>query len=419
MKWLRSKGAIGFGAALIAIVAFAGGAAAGFLARPASAVSQSSVDLAPFWKAWELLDDNFIPANAASTTLATTTTDQAKVWGAIAGLAEAYKDPYTVFFPPEENKLFEDEIRGDFGGVGIEIDLRNDYIVVVSPLPDTPAKRAGIKSGDTILEIDGHSTFKMDTNEALKRIRGEVGTSVKLKLISEGSQTPRTVSLTRALIKVPTIETRQLPNHVFLIQLFNFSATAPKEFRTALQAFSEAKTDKLILDLRGNPGGYLDAAIDIASWFLPKGAVVVTEDRNKSGNSTVYQSKGYNVFTNKLKMVILVDEGSASASEILAGALHEHGIAKLVGEKTFGKGSVQEVFPITKDTSLKVTVARWLTPKGLSISHNGLEPDLKVAQATSSPAVAGTAATSTAVSKNNDANDTQLQAALKLFQSWK
>ena len=167
-------------------------------------------------------------------------------------------------------------------------------------------------------------------------------------------------------------------NDVFIIRLYNFSANSPSLFRESLREFAVSGKDKLILDLRGNPGGYLEAAVDMASWFLPAGKVIVREDFGKKAEPVVYRSKGYDVFNESLKMVILVNAGTASASEILAGALSEHGKAKLVGEKTFGKGSVQELVKVTSDSSLKITVARWLTPNGVSISKNGLKPDIEV-----------------------------------------
>ena len=184
--------------------------------------------------------------------------------------------------------------------------------------------------------------------------------------------------MTREVITIPTIETELLPEKIFVIRLFNFSANAPELFHQALREFAKSKTNKLILDLRGNPGGYLNSAVSIASWFLGPNEVVAIESRGKGEESKLYKSLGYNVFTDKLEMIILVDRGSASASEILAGALAEHGQATLVGEKTFGKGSVQELIPITDQTSLKITVARWLTPKGVSISHEGLTPEIEV-----------------------------------------
>ncbi len=178
----------------------------------------------------------------------------------------------------------------------------------------------------------------------------------------------------RDIINIPTINTRELPGGIFVIELYSFSAQSPNLFRGALREFMLSKSDKLILDLRNNPGGYLEAAIDMASWFLPSNKVVVREDFGTSQKERVYRSKGYDVFNENLKFVILIDGGSASASEILAGALAEHNRAILVGTKTFGKGSVQELVDITKETSLKITIARWLTPNGQSISDGGVTP---------------------------------------------
>jgi carboxyl-terminal processing protease len=183
----------------------------------------------------------------------------------------------------------------------------------------------------------------------------------------------------RDVIDIPTLDTETKPGGISVIKLYSFTADSADLFRNALKDFAASGNHKLILDLRGNPGGYLEAAWDMASWFLPSGQTVVTEDFGKNGDPKVYRSKGYDVFHGgKLDMLILTDGGSASASEILAGALSDNGVAKLVGEKTFGKGSVQEVIDITPETTLKVTIARWLTPKGRNLSHDGLEPDYKM-----------------------------------------
>ncbi len=178
--------------------------------------------------------------------------------------------------------------------------------------------------------------------------------------------------------RLKTGDTGLRKDGIFVIRLFSFTATAPELFRSALRKFVESGSHKLIVDLRGNPGGYLDAAWDMASWFLPAGDIIVTEDFGGKDTNKIYRSKGYNIFGKDLQMIILVDGGSASASEIFAGALQEHGKAKLVGVKTFGKGSVQELIPVTADTSLKVTIARWLTPSGHNLSHDGLNPDVAV-----------------------------------------
>lgn len=344
----------------------------------------ANVDFAPFWKAWNIINEKYVSTDGLS--------DQKKVWGAIEGLAASLNDPYTVFFPPEELELFESGIEGNFQGVGMEVDIRDDILTVVAPLKDTPAERAGIRAGDKILQIDGIITADMNVEQAVRRIRGEKGTAVKLLIAREHEDEPLDITIVRDVITVPTIktefttvanedDTQKSPapaDGAFIIRLYNFSASSPDQFRDSLRSFVESDSDKLIIDLRGNPGGYLDAAVDMASWFLPAGKVVVKEELSKGKEGRVYRSKGYNIFNKNLNMVILMDKGSASASEILAGALHEHGIATLVGEQSFGKGSVQELVPVTENASLKITIARWLTPNGISISKAGLTPDVEI-----------------------------------------
>ncbi len=353
-------------------------------------VEITNEQLAPFWKVWSVLSDKYVAAS--------TTDSQKRVYGAIQGLASSFGDPYTVFFPPEENKAFKSDISGKFEGVGMELAIKDSILTVVAPLKDSPAYNAGIKSGDKLIKIDDKSAIDLTVEAAVKLIRGKAGTTVKLTFMREGVADPLEKVLTRAVIDIPTIEierkstTNKSPkldekladanSDVYVIKLFSFTSDSPELFRKALKGFIDSGKRKLIIDLRGNPGGYLDAAWDISSWFLPTGETIVTEDFGGRGENKVYRSKGYDVL-NKLygkdyKVAILVNNGSASASEIVAGALQEHGVAKLVGIKTFGKGSVQELIPITDDTSLKVTIARWMTPKGHNLSHDGLTPDYEV-----------------------------------------
>lgn len=339
-----------------------------------NATSTAEVDMGPYWKAWKILDEKFAPAGTTTPPV----DSEDKLWGSIEGLAGAYRDPYTVFFPPVESKAFEEEISGSFGGVGMEVALQDDVLTVVAPLKGTPADRAGVLSGDKILMIGERSTVNMSTDEAIKLIRGEVGTPVVVTFGRKGANGPIVKTLIRDNIEIPTINTKIISDDVFVISLYSFSAISPNLFRGALREFVESGSDKLVLDLRNNPGGYLEAALDMASWFLPVGKVVVTEDFGEKQEPRTYRSKGYDIFTDKLKFAILVNEGSASASEILAGALREHNKAVLVGSKTFGKGSVQELVSLTSDTSLKITVAHWLTPLGNSISEGGLTPDIEV-----------------------------------------
>ncbi|MES2014208.1 MAG: S41 family peptidase [Patescibacteria group bacterium] len=381
---MKDNSSIGMRTALIGVFLvgvaafFVGTETAGFVpwgthaARGDVATGPDSADLKPLFKAWELLDENFTPA----TTTAPNTSEQ-KVWGAIQGLAASYGDPYTAFFPPKEKKIFDSQVQGDFGGVGMELGIKEGELTVISPLEDTPAFRAGIRSGDIILKIEGKDTAGITIDDAVSLIRGAIGTPVKVTIV-RGKDTPFDVTLVRATINLPTIKTKLRPDGVFVIKLFTFNANAPEKFREAIREFANSGSNSMVIDLRGNPGGYLEVAADIASWFLPVGKTIVTEDYGAKQSPDVTRSRGYDVFSDKLKLVILIDQGSASASEILAGALHDHGKATLIGEKSFGKGSVQQLFNVTADTSLKITIARWLTPNGISISHAGIAPDIEV-----------------------------------------
>ncbi|MCR4334135.1 MAG: S41 family peptidase [Patescibacteria group bacterium] len=367
-KYLKYVSSVVVAMVILGLV-FMAGAYAGSKNR-INVANINSVDLSPFWKEWSILTEKYVSSKPIPN-------DQERIWGAMQGLASSMGDPYTVFFPPKESKIFESDIAGNFEGVGMEIALKDQILTVVAPLKGSPAEKAGIKVGDKIVKINATSTIDMSTDNAVSFIRGKKGTIVTLNVFREGIKAPFDVKITRDTIDLPTIDTELRKDGVFVIKLYSFSANSPDLFRNALRQFYESGSQKLILDLRSNPGGYLEASVDMASWFLPSGKIVVTEDFGKNGDDKIYRSRGYNVFSN-LHFIILVDGGSASASEILAGALQEHGIVKLVGTKTFGKGSVQELVPITSDTSLKVTVARWLTPKGNSISEGGLKPDYEV-----------------------------------------
>ncbi len=366
--------------AVIALVGaiFGAGAFFGYSQRPEidKAVSvfnketlkPADVDFSPFWSAWNKINEKYVAKDQLDS--------QKMVWGAIQGMVVSLGDPYSSFFPPEESKTFEENISGDFEGVGMEIAVRKGILIVVAPIKGTPAYNAGIKAGDKIIKIGDKSTIDMTSDEAAKLIRGPRGTQVVLSILRGDAETSMEFTITREVIEIPAIETETKQGGIFVIKLFNFSANSSSAFRGALRDFIDSGNNKLILDLRNNPGGYLELAVDNASWFLPVGKVVVRE-KFSNGEEELHRSRGYDIFGN-LPMIILVNEGSASASEIMAGALQEYGIAKLVGQKTFGKGSVQELIPVTPETSLKLTIAKWLTPNGRSISDEGLEPDYKV-----------------------------------------
>ncbi len=361
-----------------------------------SAEQKPGVNFASFWKVWNAIAEKYPGALEVN--------DEERVYGAIKGLVGSLKDPYSNFFDPYETEIFESDIAGNFSGVGMEIGLKDGILTVIAPLKDTPAYKAGIKSGDKILKINDTVTTDMTVDEAIKHIRGERGTAVNLTIFHENDVEPKEIKIVRDIINVPTLDTELRKDGIFVISLYSFSANSAELFRNAIKEFTESNTDKMLLDLRGNPGGYLEAAVDMASWFLDNGKTVVIEDYGQGQEQKKYRSNGYDIFNDNLKLVILVDGGSASASEILAGAMQDHNKAKLVGTKTYGKGSVQEVIEITKDTILKVTVANWLTPKGNLIAKKGLTPDYEVKVTT----------------KDLEAKqDPQMDKAVELLLNWK
>ena len=321
-----------------------------------------------------IINEKFIPWKASSTP----PTSKELEYGVIKGYVDAYKDPYTTFFPPKEAKSFTENVKGSFGGVGMNVGSKDGLIVVISPLKDSPAMKAGIKAGDIIVSIDDKDTSVMSTDDAVSIIRGEIGTKVKLIVIHKEPKKLETITITRAEIKIPTIETEK-KNGVFIVHLYNFSAESPALFKKAMDEFLATSTQYLIIDLRGNPGGYLEASVDIASLFLKEGKIVVSEKQGKEEAVLNHRSLGYDIFNSNLKMVVMLDGGSASASEILAGALKDQGKATIVGQKSFGKGCVQELINLSDGSSIKVTIAKWFTPNGTSISENGIKPDIEVA----------------------------------------
>lgn len=334
------------------------------------AAAQDRPNMESFWEVWDLIDQKY-PDSTEYTT-------EERLWGAIGGLVAGSGDPYSNFYPPEESNDFQELIGGTFSGIGAEIDQVNDVLTVISPLKDSPAEKAGLKAGDRILEINGETTEGLSVDEAIDRIRGEKGTIVTLTINPKDSFEFYKVEIKRDTVNIPTIKTEVRNEDTFIISLYNFNARSAGEFEREIKNFAKNdKYKKLIVDLRGNPGGYLDSAVSIASYFIPKGEVVVSEKYGPLHEEKFYRSRGYEDLSGKdFQMVVLVDEGSASASEILAGALKDYGIATIIGKTTFGKGSVQELIDISTETSIKLTVAKWYTPNGTSFSDVGLEPDL-------------------------------------------
>lgn len=320
---------------------------------------------------------------------------------AIRGLVKSLQDPYSDLYTPEQTKILEEDLRGSFCGVGMEIGIRNGILTVIAPLEDTPAYRIGIKAGDFILKINNEDTSNMSLEEAVSKIRGECGKEVVLTLMREGWEQEREFVIKREEIKVPAIKSEFIKPNIGYIKIVSFGLNTIPEFLKAYNSLTKKGANRFILDLRNNPGGYLEVAIRLSEYFLPRGKIILKEVWGKEQEERIIRSEGPGTLS-KLKMIILVNKGSASASEIFAGALRENLGVKLIGEKTFGKGSVQQIFHLSqtyfplieiqittstskkilkrdiKNVALKLTVAYWLTPKGIKLEGNGLEPDVKV-----------------------------------------
>lgn len=328
---------------------------------------QTQVDFALFWDVWHRLESNYVDkANIDRNKM---------VLGAIDGLTRSLGDPYTLFFPPVEAKRFQEDISGSFAGIGAEVGMKKGILTIIAPLKNSPAERAGLQAGDKVFKINATSTADLTIDTAVGFIRGPKGTEVMLTITRDSWESTKEIKIVRDTIVIPVTETKKFNNGIFYVHLFNFNETSPNEFRKALREFSDSGSKKLVLDLRNNPGGFLTASIDIASWFLPAGEIVAREKSIES--ETDYRSFGYR-YLESVPVIVLINQGSASASEILAGALRDQRGAKLVGMKSFGKGSVQEVENLPGGASLKITIAKWFTPNNYSINESGLDPDVKV-----------------------------------------
>ena len=327
------------------------------------------VDLSLFWQVWKTLQEKFVDKAKIDT--------QELIYGAISGMVKSLDDPYTVFLKPEDSKRFIEDVKGSFDGIGVEIDIRNGQLQVVAPLEGTPGQRAGLKPGDIITKINGTSTADMSIEEAVNIIRGPKGTDVALTIFRDEWKETREIKITRDTIEVPSLKWEIKDNNVAYLRLYQFSENAVFDFQNAAIEILNSDAQKIVLDLRGNPGGYLEVAQDIAGWFLKKGEVVVIKDFGQDKEQKLYKAQG-NALLLPYPIVVLVNKGSASAAEILAGCLRDDRDIKLIGETSFGKGSVQELEKLKGGSSLKVTIAKWLTPNGELITGKGLEPDIKV-----------------------------------------
>jgi len=328
---------------------------------------QPGFDFNLYWEVWDQLKRDYVDKNKIS--------DKEMFYGSLKGLAESVNDPYTIFMDPEETREFANDMSGTFEGIGAEVGMRNDIITIIAPLAGMPAEKAGLRAGDRIYAIDGESTLGMNVDEAVKKIRGDRGSEVILTVIRDGEDRPLEISIIRGVIVVKSVKSEILDNDVLLITISNFNDDTLSLFRDTLQTALLNNPKGIILDLRNNPGGYLDTAVAVASAWVPEGPIVV--EQFGAGRREEYFALGGAPLQN-IKTVILINGGSASASEIVAGALRDYKKATLVGEKTFGKGSVQGLRDLSNGSSLKVTVAQWLTPGGDYINDKGIEPDVAV-----------------------------------------
>lgn len=357
------------------------------------------IDFSLFWEAYYKLLNNFSDPQKI--------TPQSIVYGAIEGMVNALNDPYTNFFTPEDSKIFEEDVKGVFEGIGIEIGKRKGLIQVIAPLEGTPAKKAGLKAGDKILAVDDKSIEKFSLEEVIKMIRGPKGTKVKLTIIRDEWSAPKDIEIQRDVINIPSLKFELKENNtIAYIKIYHFSEKAAEDFKNIAFEIIKTPAKKIIIDLRNNPGGYLEVAQYIASWFIKEGGVVAIEKIGEK-ETKEFKSLGPGIFSS-YKIVVLINKGSASASEILAGALKDNKEdVILVGEQSFGKGSVQIIEKLRDNSSLKITVAKWLTPKGEMIDEIGLKPDIEVKYENNS-------------SENEDKEETkdiQLEKALEIIKN--
>lgn len=325
----------------------------------------SKVDTSLFSKVWQTINNTYVGRPVPESKL---------FYGALEGMVGSLNDPYSIFLDPDQTTSFNKELNGSLEGIGAELGIKNSQLTVITPLPDSPAAKAGLRSGDKILKVDNRDTAAMSLDEAIGYIRGAKGSTVVLNILSAGDQVARDVSVVRDVITVQSVTWSMKDNAVAYVQINQFNSDTYPSFQKIVNEILVKNPQGLILDLRNNPGGYLDSAVDVTGEFIDK-KVIVIEDFGKSKKE--YMSQGVAQLKD-VKMVVLTNGGSASSAEIVSGALQDYGRATLVGEKTFGKGSVQDFEQFNDGSSLKLTVAKWLTPKGRSIDKEGIVPDVEV-----------------------------------------
>ena len=335
-------------------------------AEPQNNQGQGGPLFAPFWQVWDLIHEEYVDQPVDDLSL---------MRGAIRGMLESLGDQHSSYMDPTEYQQMNDAMQGEYGGIGAWVDITGEYLVITSPMPNTPAAKAGLKPGDVVIKVDGEDMTGVDGNLVLKRVKGEPGTSVVLTIQREG-QEPFDVTITRALISVPSVTSKMLEGQIGYIQLMNYGDNSSDEVKKAIKDLMDQKPRGLILDLRYNGGGYVNAAIEITSQFISKGPIMYEEYGD--GARTTFEAKPGGLALD-VPLVVLVNEGTASASEITAGAIQDTKRGVLVGVTTYGKGSVQIWTPLDNDQgAVRITTARWLTPNGRQIHKKGLEPDYVV-----------------------------------------
>ncbi len=325
-----------------------------------------SVDFNQFWQVWDKVKEKYVKQPVKDTDI---------FYGAIQGLVYGLGDPYSVYFPPKPAAEFTKSLSGEFGGIGAEIGIKNNQLVIIAPLPDTPAEKAGLRPGDKILAINRKNTTGMDVNTAVENIRGPAGSTTTLTIARDGIAKAKDVVIIRATINAPSVLFAVKPGNVAYLRIMQFNESTIPNFAKYVKQIKNNKMNRLILDLRNNPGGYLDSAVTMASEWINEGKVV--SEKFSGGQENIHETSGAHLLSG-VKTVVLVNGGSASASEIVAGALQDYKAATIIGEKTFGKGSVQDFETLPDGSALKITVAEWFTPKENNINEKGITPDIVI-----------------------------------------
>ncbi len=329
----------------------------------------TETDMSIFWDTWKVILEKYVGRNDLDA--------QKIILGATRGIINALKDPYSEFLDSEQTKNLSQELSGEFYGVGMEIGRRDGFLIVIAPLSDTPAEKAGLKANDKIIKIDETETIDLSPFEAAKLIRGPERTKVILTIYRSNWDEAKKIELIRKKISIPSVKWEKIDNNIAYLKIYNFNQPLTLNFYKIALEIAFTRPQGLIIDLRNNPGGYLESVVNISGWFLEKGDIILKED---FGNDKIkiFRVRIGQALLKNIPTVILINEGTASASEILAGALRDNRGVKLIGEKSFGKGSVQELVSLKDNNSVKITISRWLTPNETIIEDNGLIPDIEV-----------------------------------------